>query len=53
MMQVGIGENRYLINTEEAQYNQALEELSLQFVNYYREMESRGYVDKRLKSIMK
>jgi hypothetical protein len=45
MMQVGRGENKMLIGTDEAEYNQALEAMSEQFVEYYKEMEVRGYVD--------
>ena len=53
MMQIGIGENQMLIGTEEAQYNEALEQMTKQFVDYYKDMEVRGYIDSKVKSFVK
>ena len=53
MMQVGIGEHSMLIGTEEASFNKALKHLQDMVLEYYKDMEKRGYMNNGEKKLLK
>jgi hypothetical protein len=53
MLKVGMGSNTELIGTEETSYQNALTKLRGMLLEYYKEMETRGYINAKEKHFFK